>query len=270
MPNSQNENASGNEKLRKKVEKLEKKLDKTTLRLKKLQNQKDEFISMAAHELRSPMTAIKGYISMILQGDTGEISEKAKGYLVDANAISDRIIRLVNNMLNVSRIEEGRATYRVKRVSLSKIAKETFDQSKLEAERKGLEFRLEIPVDIEDKIFVDPDRIREVVDNLISNAIKYTEIGSVIVRISQPKENKIRVGIIDTGPGISEAEQGKLFRKFYRVSSAVGKTIGTGLGLYICKLLIERFNGRIGLESNVDKGSTFWFELPLEKEGVVV
>ncbi len=253
--------------LKTKLEEKEAKLKKTQKSLKKLQEQKDEFISMAAHELRAPMTAIKGYISMILQGDAGKISEKARGYLVDAGAISDRIIRLINNMLNVSRIEEGRAIYRVKRVSLSEVAKEAFNHSKLEAERKGLGFNFVVQPNIEDSVFVDPERIREVVDNLISNAIKYTNQGSVTIKIGKADKDKIRLEVIDTGPGVSEKEQKKLFRKFYRVKITVGKTIGTGLGLYICKLLIERFNGVIGLESELGKGSNFWIELPLEKEG---
>lgn len=235
-------------------------------RLRRLYQQRDEFISMAAHELRAPMTAIKGYLSMLLDGDAGELNEKAKGYLIDANAISERIIRLINNMLNVSRIEEGRATYRMKRVNIRKIAEKVFELSRFEAERKKLKFTFNASKNINDLVFVDPDRLFEVIDNFVSNAVKYTNSGSVTMKVLKPEKNKVRIEITDTGPGISQDEQKRLFRKFYRVRSTVGKTIGTGLGLYISKLLVERFDGIVGLASEVNKGSTFWFDLPTEKK----
>jgi signal transduction histidine kinase len=242
-------------------------LQELTGKLKELDKQKDEFISMAAHELRSPMTAIKGYISMILHGDTGDIPEKARGYLADANAINDRTIRLVNNMLNVSRIEEGRMVYQLEVENLSRVARAVFASFAPEAERKGLKYSLQIPPAVKDTVEVDPDRIHEVVGNLISNAIKYTEKGSVTVLLSQPKNDSVRLEVVDTGRGISKKEQEKLFRKFYRAETAVGKTMGTGLGLYISKLLVERFNGKIDLISDPGAGSTFWFELPLAGTG---
>ena len=257
-------NSSEKEKLKEKLEETNKKLVKVNKKLRRLYQQRDEFISMAAHELRAPMTAIKGYLSMLLEGDAGEINEKARGYLIDASGISERIIRLVNNMLNVSRIEEGRATYRMKRVSVSKIAKQVFELSRFEAERKKLKFTFNASKNIDDLVFVDPDRLFEVIDNFVSNAVKYTNSGSVTMKVLKPEENKVKVEITDTGAGISQDEQKRLFRKFYRVRSAVGKTIGTGLGLYISKLLVERFDGIVGLDSEINKGSTFWFDLPTE------
>lgn len=242
-----------------------KKLEELNNKLKELDKQKDEFVSMAAHELRSPMTAIKGYLSMVMEGDTGDIPEKARGFLADANAINDRLVRLVNNMLNVSRIEEGRLVYQIEDVNLSQVVNTAFAQFRPEAERKGLKFTVEIPQDLRDLVTVDPDRIQEVVGNMVSNAIKYTNEGLVTIRLSQPSPSIVRVEIIDTGPGISKEEITKLFRKFYRAESSVGKTVGTGLGLYMSKLLVEKFGGKIGVESEVGKGSNFWFELPLKK-----
>ena len=238
-------------------------LQKVNEKLKALDAQKDEFISMAAHELRTPMTAIKGYVSMIIEGDTGDIPEKARGFLADANAINERLIRLVNNMLNVSRIEEGRMVYQEEEENLSSAVRTVFSQFRPEAERKGLELKLDVPASITDKVRVDPDRIQEVIGNLLSNAVKYTDKGSVVVRLVQPNANMVRFEVEDTGSGISKEEQEKLFRKFSRAESTVGKTTGTGLGLYISKLLVEKFGGSIGLSSEIAKGSTFWFELPL-------
>lgn len=225
--------------------------------------QKDEFISMAAHELRAPMTAIKGYISMVIEGDVGDIPEKARRFLADANNINDRLIRLVNNMLNVSKIEEGRMVYQIEEENLSHFVRAVFSQFAPEAERKSLEYNLDIPLNLKDKVRIDPDRIQEVIGNIISNAVKYTDSGSVKVRLIQRGKDSVRCEVIDTGPGISEEEQIKLFQKFHRIESNVGKTTGTGLGLYICKLLVEKFSGKIGVVSEPGKGSTFWFELPL-------
>lgn len=240
-------------------------LEELTQKLRHLDKQKDEFVSMAAHELRAPMTAIKGYLSMVLEGDTGEIPPKARGYIADVRSITDRLTRLVNNMLNVSRIEEGRLVYQVEIISLSRVAQMVFAQFKIEAERKGLEMELQIPGDLKDTVKVDVDRIQEVMANIVSNAVKYTDDGKVIMRMKQASGDRVRFEVEDTGPGISQEEQQKLFQKFYRAESNVGKTIGTGLGLYICKLLIDNFNGTLGLRSEPGKGSTFWFELPIAK-----
>jgi len=148
-------------------------------KLKTLDAQKNEFISMAAHELRAPMTAIKGYISMILEGDVGNIPPKAREYLVDVNSINDRMVRLVNNMLNVSRIEEGRMSFQFEKDELSRVIRTVYSQFLPEANRKGLDYKVQIPSDIKDKVYADVDKLHEVVGNLISNAIKYTEKGHV-------------------------------------------------------------------------------------------
>ncbi|MFV1917186.1 MAG: ATP-binding protein [Patescibacteria group bacterium] len=253
------------EKLKEEVGSATADLRKVNRRLKGIDKLKDEFISMAAHELRSPMTAVKGYLSMVIEGDLGRIPKKSRGYLVDAEAINDRLIRLVNNMLNVSRIEEGRMVYQMENVNLSEIAQIVYNQFKLEVERKGLVLSLDIPRELKDKVYVDSDRALEVIANLVSNSIKYTQKGFVEMKLSQPKKNIVRFEVRDTGTGISKDEQRMLFRKFYRVESHVGKTIGTGLGLFISKLLVEKFKGEIGVNSSFGKGSTFWFELPLTK-----
>src|SRR3989344_6095224 len=246
----------------KEIEQKEK-LAELNQRLKQLNAQKDEFISMAAHELSAPMTAIKGYVSMVMEGDTGDIPEKARGFLADANNITDRLVRLVNNMFNVSRIEEGRMVYQIEEENLSRVVTAVFNQFAPELERKGLKYDLEIPSELKDKVRVDPDRVQEVIGNLLSNAVKYTDKGFVKVKLVQPTSKTVRVEVSDSGSGISLVEQKKLFQKFYRVETNVGKTTGTGLGLYISRLLVEKFSGLIGIESQEGKGSNFWFELPI-------
>lgn len=238
-------------------------LQSANQQLKELDQRKNEFLNMAAHELRAPMTAIKGYISMLIEGDAGEIPEKARGFLTDAQGVTERLIRLVNNMLNVSRIEENRMVFQVEDVHLAEVARTVFSEFQGEAVRKNLQFDLEIPNELRDLVTVDSDRIHEVIANFLSNAIKYTEKGFVKLTLSEPESGYVRVAVSDSGLGISEDEQKKLFQKFSRAESAVGKTVGTGLGLYITKLLVEKFNGRIGLHSEAGQGSTFWFEIPL-------
>lgn len=261
-----NETTSEVDKLKAELKSTQDKLDKTEKALKELEERKDEFVSMAAHELRAPMTAIKGFISIVIEGGAGDIPEKARGFLADAGAITERVIRLVNNMVNVSRIEEGRMVYQIEPVRLSRLIHLAYNQFKVEAQRKGLDLILDMPREVRDEVTVDPDQLLDVISNLVSNAVKYTNHGSVVIRTLQPHESLVRLEVVDTGPGISEEEQSKLFKKFYRVESHVGKTIGTGLGLYIAKLLVKEFKGQIGVESEVGKGSTFWFELPLLQE----
>lgn len=232
-------------------------------KLKELDKRKDEFLSVAAHELRAPMTAIKGYLSMIIEGDTGKISNQVLDFLNNTIEANDRLIRLVNNMLNVSRIEEGRLVYQMGTVNLAKVAKSVYNEFLLVAQQKGLQLYVETPEGIRDSVYVDKDRIHEVLANLVSNAVKYTDKGSVTIKLLQPNPQTIRCEIIDTGLGITKEEQTKLFQKFFRAESSIGKETGTGLGLYISRLLIEKFGGKISFNSEQGRGSTFSFELPV-------
>lgn len=239
-----------------------KELEKLTERLKRLDKQKDEFISVAAHELRSPVTAVKGYLSMVMEGDGGKIPEKAKEFLQDASLSSERMVRLINNLLDVGRIEEGRIVYEMGDVKLSEVIEGAYKEFTLEAKEKNLEMQLEIKAGKGDIVHVDKDRIYEVISNFLGNAVKFTNQGKITITMLKPNTERIRVEVTDTGPGINAKDQEKLFQKFYRAekTSAVG---GTGLGLYVSRLLIEKFGGTIGVTSEEGKGSTFWFELPV-------
>lgn len=251
--------------LKKEIERLKAELQNANERMRSFDKTKNEFINMAAHELRAPLTAIKGFLSMVLSGDAGEITPKAKEFLQDSAVSAERMIRLVNNMLNVSRIEEGRLTYEPEVCLMRDIVHDVQSEFTVEARRKNLELEVIMNDDLSDSVCIDADKIHEVIVNFVSNAIKYTTEGRVRIILSNPDDRTIRVSIEDTGIGISPEEQKKLFQKFYRVESKVGKTIGTGLGLYISKLIVESFNGNIGMASEPNRGSTFWFELPLYK-----
>lgn len=239
-------------------------LQQLNQKLEQIDAQKDEFLNVASHELRAPMTAIKGYISMVSDGDGGEIPPGAKELLSEATIETERMIRLVNNMLNVARIEEGRMVFEPGEVKLSQVVNRVFNEFKFQANEKSLEYEYE-PKATYDVVVVDVDRIHEVVANLINNALKYTDSGKVVVRLFNPNPDTVRFEVEDTGPGMTPDEVSKLFNKFYRTESYVGKKMGTGLGLYISKLLVQKFGGQIGVKSQKDKGSIFWFELPLKK-----
>jgi signal transduction histidine kinase len=208
------------------------------------------------------MTAVKGYISMVQSGDGGEVPVEAGKLLAEAAAESDRMLRLINNMLNVARIEEGRMVYETGEVKLAEVVERVFNEFTFDAQNKALNYTYEPAANISDLVEVDVDRIHEVVANLINNAIKYTDEGSVVARITNPATALVRVEVEDTGPGMTAEEVGKLFQKFYRAESYVGKKMGSGLGLYISRLLVEKFGGKIGVKSQKGKGSIFWFELP--------
>jgi len=232
--------------------------------LAELDKMKDEFISIASHELNTPLAAIEGYLSMILDEGMGKVDPKAKEYLRRAYDSSKRLADLILDLLNVSRIEQGRLKVKFSETSLSELAQSVIHELQLKASTKKIYLKLEAPKELP-KSFLDPDRIREVFVNLIGNSIKFTEKGGITVKITHPDDH-LRVEIIDTGRGIAEEDMKKLFHKFSQVKREVDEHQGTGLGLYISKNFVELHKGTIGVTSTEGKGSTFMFELPILKQ----
>src|SRR3989344_2625803 len=227
-------------------------------KLTELDHLKDEFVSLASHELRTPMTAIKGSLSTILDGYAGDISKESRDFLTSAYNENDRLIRLVNNLLNISRIEAGRFTFTVTPIDLDKMATEVVNNLQMAAKEKNMYLRFEKDGPLP-KVRGDEDKVKEVFINLIGNALKFTWTGGVTVTIEQ-KDTELEVRVSDTGPGITKEDQDLLFKKFSQARQGYTKqTGGTGLGLYISKQIIEGLGGKIWLESEVGKGSTFYF-----------
>ncbi|EKE11552.1 MAG: two-component sensor histidine kinase [uncultured bacterium] len=242
------------------------KLAQSNDQLRVLDNAKSEFISIASHQLRTPLTAIKGFISLLLEGSYGEVQEKHKEVLNKIYTSNERLITLVEDLLNISRIESGRMEFKFDTWDLEKICKEVLDTFVLRAKDHHLYLEYKAPETPLPEVTIDGVKVREVISNLVDNAIKYTldGHGGITLRLQQ-FEDKARIIISDTGIGIPATELPYLFAKFSR-----GKDIsrlntgGTGLGLYVGKNMIESNGGRIWAESEgQDRGSKFIIEIPL-------
>ena len=230
-------------------------------KLQELDKLKDEFVTLASHELRTPMAAIRGSLSTILEGYAGEIPQESREFLTAAYNENDRLIRLVNNLLNISRIEAGRLTLKLTQVNLDLLITEVVSNMQMATKEKYLTLVYQtsgIPT-----VLADADKVREVLVNIIGNAVKYTHKGGVTV-VTERKGDSVVTSVTDTGSGIAKEDQDLLFKKFSQVRGSYAKpTGGTGLGLYICKQIVEGLQGSIWLESTLGTGSTFYFSLPL-------
>jgi PAS domain S-box-containing protein len=234
-------------------------------REREIDRMKTEFVSIAAHQLRTPLSAIKWTLRMILDGDVGKISKEQAELLEKGYQSNERMITLINDLLNVARIEEGRFVYNPTPQSLEEIIKKTIDALSGIIEKKKLKLVFKKPKEPLPKVRVDKEKIGLVIQNLLDNAIRFNKPGGkVTVSINYDKIN-IRIMIQDTGIGIPDSQQDQIFSKFFRADNAVkSETEGTGLGLFICKNIIEAHGGKIWFESKEGQGTTFWFTLPLK------
>ena len=240
-------------------------LKNANIRLHKLDKAKSEFLSIASHQLRTPLTGIKGYLSMIAEGDFGEVPPKISKVIDEIFINSDRLTRLVNVFLNVSRIESGRFTIEKENIDLIKLVEDVVNEFIPNAKKKNLKLSFKKSKKLIPEVSMDKDKIKDVVINMVDNSIKYTPEGSINVYVEQ-RGNQIIVSVKDTGVGIMKSEAKELFKKFVRgVGIAQVDTSGSGLGLYIAKKIIEAHSGEIWAESEgKGKGATFSFSLPLK------
>lgn len=226
---------------------------------------KATFISMVSHELRTPLTAIKEGIAIVSEEVTGALNEEQKEFLDVAKRNVERLARLINDVLDFQKLESGRMVFRMQDDSINGVVEEVYETMLSLAQGKGLEFILSLDKSLPDTVF-DKDKINQVISNLVQNAIKYTEKGVITVMTSVGGENFIQVAVKDTGKGIKQEDLPRLFRQFEQLESAhERKTAGTGLGLAISRQIIEGHKGRIWVESEFGKGSTFYFILPIKE-----
>lgn len=239
-------------------------LTHANIRLRHLDKAKDEFISIASHELRNPMAIIKGNINMVLAGDDGPVNDEVKDVLTDVMVAVERQIRLVNELLDVSRIEAGVINFNLSpEIHLDQTAQ--LLAASLRSVAQNIELKVNNLQNPLPTVQADHDKVSQVLINLVTNAMKFTDRGSITIETKQ-KGDYVITCVIDTGKGIPKGEQEHLFKKFSKVSSPSPGTIsaGSGLGLYISKKYIEKMGGDIWLEkSEPGAGSNFCFSLPI-------
>ncbi|MBI4811961.1 PAS domain S-box protein [Candidatus Falkowbacteria bacterium] len=226
-----------------------------------LEKMRQEFSSLATHQLRTPITVIRGSISMLLDGSEGPLTNEQKESLEDAQKANEELYSLVNAMLNVSRIESGTIAVAPEPFYLPDIADEIAGELSTQIKEKGLRFEKDYDKNLP-SISVDRNLMSVIFRNLFSNAIKYTPDGGKFLIKIEKQEQNILIIISDTGVGIPKEQQGKMFNKFFRADN-VSKTEGTGLGLYIVKSIVEQSGGKIRFESEENKGTTFSISIPL-------
>jgi len=243
---------------------------------KREEAQRADFISTASHEMRTPVAAIEGYLALAMNDKVSKIDTKARGFLEKAHASTQHLGQLFQDLLTSAKAEDGRLTNHPQAVEMSAYLEQLTDSLRFTAQSKGIavEYVLGAAGSVIDATgdskvvkpfyyaFVDPDRMREVITNLFDNAVKYSDKGKISLGITGDND-VIQIRISDTGPGISPEDIPHLFQKFYRVDNSSTRTIGgTGLGLFICRKIVELYQGRIWVESTVNKGSTFYINLP--------
>jgi signal transduction histidine kinase len=243
------------------------------------EQQRADFISTASHEMRTPVAAIEGYLSLTLNAKVATIDNRARDYLEKAHSSTQHLGQLFQDLLTSAKAEDGRLTSHPTVVELGGFLEQLTNDLRFVAEKKGLfmEFvvgssnvinasntatggeRVVRPLYY---VYVDPDRLREVVTNLFDNAVKYTPDGKISIGLTGD-DTVAQAYVRDTGPGIPAADVPHLFQKFYRVDNSATRTVGgTGLGLFICKKIVELYNGRIWVESEYGKGSSFYLNFP--------
>ena len=220
---------------------------------------KSELISIVSHELRTPLSSIKGYVDLIIEGEAGPLSEVGNEYLNIVKSNAERLVEMVDVMLDIERIESGRLQLQCEQMDLAYAGHYVASTFRGLADEKQIDFQLEIPQGME--IRADLDRIIQILSNLIGNAIKYTPREGKVQVLAEADRHNVRIKVIDTGMGVLPAEQPRLFEKFYRASGS-SKIKGTGLGLSITKSLVEAHGGSIEVESQPNQGSTFTVILP--------
>ncbi len=240
------------------------------------EQQRAEFISTASHEMRTPVAAIEGYLALALNEKVANIDKKARDYLEKAHLSTQHLGQLFQDLLTSAKAEDGRLVSHPQIVDIGALLVQITDNSRFSAEKKGLLLEFLIGANQPGEVNassnvvirplyyaqVDPDRLREVITNLFDNAVKYSEKGKITVGLTGNNE-VVQFFIRDTGAGIPPEDVPHLFQKFYRVDSTATRTIGgTGLGLFICRKIMELYNGRIWVESKLDEGSTFFINIP--------
>ena len=254
-----------NDTLQRKIDESTKELRLTNRQLQRLDESKNEFISMASHQLRTPLTSIKGYLDMLLEGDLGRVSSTQKAVLREAFSSSERMVRLINDFLNVSRLQTGKFVIDKQKTDIAQIIKEEVALLKVVASQRSVKLKVKINKNIPE-VKIDAEKIRQVILNMIDNAIYYSKPNKDVAISLSKKGDFIEFAVKDSGIGVPKAEQPNLFGKFFRGSNARRKRPdGTGVGLFLARKVILFHGGEIIFSSEEGKGSVFGFRIPAGK-----
>ena len=252
-----------NKSLQRRIDEATKELRFSNRQLQRLDEAKNEFISMASHQLRTPLTSIKGYLDMMLEGDLGKISPTQRAVLREAFSSSERMVRLINDFLNVSRLQTGKFTIDKQSVDIAQILRDEVSLLKVVADQRSVEMVLKIDKKIP-SLAVDSEKIRQVMLNMIDNAIYYSNPHKKVVITLKSSGKMIEFSVKDSGIGVPKSEQANLFGKFFRGTNAKKRRPdGTGVGLFLAKKVLLSHDGEMIFESEEGKGSTFGFRLPV-------
>jgi PAS domain S-box-containing protein len=236
-------------------------------REKIIESMKTEFVSLAAHQLRTPLSAIKWTLRMLLDGDLGKITSEQREFIEKTYKSNERMVNLINDLLNVTRIEEGRYLFRPVLADIKKEVESVINFYQEEIKRKKIKFEFEKPKEKLPLVMLDVEKMRLATENLLKNALIYTLSGGKVTISLKLANMEIEFSIKDSGMGIPKDQQVRVFTKFFRGANAIKMdTEGTGLGLYITKNIIEAHGGRIWFKSEEGKGTTFSFTIPVRKK----
>ena len=234
-------------------------------RLRELDAAKDEFVSMASHQLRTPLTSVKGYISMVLEGDAGEINATQRTFLTEAFTSSERMVQLIGNFLNVSRIRTGNFTIDFRLGDVAALVAQSIESIQLIAERHHLRVDYQ-QCGVIPPLLIDENKLRQVIVNYIDNAIYYSPGADVITVRLYHKDGWVVCTVQDNGIGVPQGEQRKIFTKFFRAHNAqLQRPDGTGIGLFLAKKIVLGHHGELIFHSREGQGSTFGFRLPIDR-----
>lgn len=235
---------------------------------KEIEQKNKEFISIATHEIKAPMTAIIGNLSMVIEDEMGEQDELARSLTMEAYSGTIRLRDLVNELLDIARLESGRATYNLTQLNLADEVLAMIELQRVPAQEKNIAVSYQIPEQMP-AVIADRNKLEIILTNFISNGIKYNRYPGAVMVTCEVDGKFVKTTISDTGLGIPPEQQAKMFQKFFRVESEDRRDIpGTGLGMYISKLFIEAMGGKLWFESEVGKGTAFHFTLPISEEEI--
>jgi len=239
-----------------------KELEEANVHLQEVDHLKSIFLASMSHELRTPLNSIIGFSSLILQGKVGEINEEQRNQLTYVNSSANHLLSLINDILDISKIETGEIELELEEFRLGDVATEVVETLSPIAKLKGIRLLMDISEDT--KLFSDKRRLKQVLLNLVSNAVKFTDWGSVKIASRIPADDNLEISVIDTGIGIKKVDIGKLFAPFQQVDESLTKKhAGTGLGLYISRKIVTLLGGNISVKSEYSKGSEFTFTIPI-------